>query len=362
MEKAKLRLLLIGKDTNLKQAMQKLSDTAEKILFVVDESDKLLGTVTDGDIRRGIINNLKFDARVEKVMSRIFFTVSLGTPLIEQKVIQIMIKNKIEQIPVLNDIGIIVDVILWTDILGVKKDIKPKQFYQNEVVIMAGGKGTRLDPFTKILPKPLIPIGNKPVVELIMEKFYQHGFRKFIYTLNYKKEYLKLFLKENKFPYSIDFVEEQDYLGTAGSLSLLKGKITDTFFIANCDSILNVDFERVLKWHKEQKALITVIGCHNEVKIPFGVIEFSGGRLKRILEKPVHDVIANTGVYLMEPQSISYIPENKKLDMNILLDTVAKNEKVAVYPVSGGWLDLGQWSKYKENLLLLNKEEKGLFD
>lgn len=350
MEKTKLKSLLITEDTTLKQAMQKLSDTAEKILFVVGQNDKLLGTVTDGDIRRAIINNLRFVEQIGKVMSRQFLTLSLGTASIEQKAKQLMIKNNVEHIPVLDDRGIIVDVILWTDILGETQDIKPKQFYQNQVIIMAGGKGTRLDPFTKILPKPLIPIGDKPVVELIMEKFYQYGFHKFIYTLNYKKEYLKLFLKENSFPYSIDFVEEEDYLGTVGSLSLLKEKITDTFFIANCDSIMDVNFEQVLKWHREQEAIITVIGCHNEVKIPFGVIEFSGGKLKKILEKPVHDVIANTGVYLMEPRGISYIQKNKKLDMNILLDMIAKKEKVAVYPISDGWFDIGQWEDYRKNL------------
>lgn len=357
MDKTKLKSLLIPTDITIKQAMQKLSETQERILFVVDKKDKLLGTITDGDIRRGLINGIGFDNNVESLMHKDFIYISTKIKDIENRAKQLMLDTKIEQIPVLNENGEIVNVILWTDILMEKEDTKTKRLYQNHVVIMAGGKGTRLDPFTKILPKPLIPIGNKPVIELIMERFYKYGFHKFIYTLNYKKEYLKLYLKESSFPYAIDWVEEDDFLGTAGGISLLKDKVKDTFFVINCDSLLDVDFEEILGWHKEHNAAITIIGCHNEVKIPFGVLKLSNGRLEKIVEKPVHDVIINTGAYVMEPRIISFIPDGKPIDMNKLIELVAEKEKVSVYPISTGWFDIGQWEEYKKSIEKLQEIE-----
>ena len=357
MDKTKLKSLLIPTDITIKQAMQKLGETQEKILFVVGKKDKLLGTINDGDIRRGLINGSNFDDKVGNIMHRDFISISMNTKNIENRAKQLMLDTKIEQIPVLNDNGEIVNVILWTDILREKKDSKSKHLHKNQVVIMAGGKGTRLDPFTKILPKPLIPIGNKPVIELIMERFYKYGFHKFIYTLNYKKEYLKLYLKESSFPYTIDWVEEDDFLGTAGGISLLKDKVKDTFFVINCDSLLDVDFEEILGWHKEHNAAITIIGCHNEVKIPFGVLKLSNGRLEKIVEKPVHDVIINTGAYVMEPQIISFIPDGKPIDMNKLIELVAEKEKVSVYPISTGWFDIGQWEEYRKSMEKLQEIE-----
>lgn len=357
MDKVKLKTLLIFPNTTLKESMQKLNETAEKILFVVGKNYKLVGTITDGDIRRGIINSMKFNARVEKIMNKKFIAVPYNMPDIGKRIKQVMIKSGIEQIPVLDDKGIILDVILWTDILGEKKRLTSAHLHPNQVVIMAGGKGKRLDPFTRILPKPLIPIGDKPVIELIMEKFYQYGFHKYIYTLNYKKEYIKAFLRENKYSYQIDLVEEDDFLGTAGSLSLLKDRIKDTFFVTNCDSLLiDVNFEDMLNWHIDHKASITVIGCHNEFKIPFGVIELSNGRLEKIVEKPVHDIIINTGVYIMEPHIISYIQEGTKVDMNEVIDSVAKKEKITVYPIYGNWLDIGQWEQYNKTVEQLKLE------
>lgn len=350
MEKTKLKPLLIHADTTIKQAMQRLNETAEKILFVINDKNKLLGTVTDGDIRRGLVNGCGFSDIIEKIMHKNF--ISLPGNLLEkdESAKKLMLEKKIEQLPIVDDMGIILDVILWTDMLGDKPVVKQKKSYPNHVVIMAGGRGTRLDPFTRILPKPLIPIGAKPIIELIMERFYKHGFSNFIYTLNYKKGYLKLFLKENDFPYNINWVEEEDFMGTAGSLSLLKDMITDTFFVANCDSLMDINFEDILKWHKEHKAAITIIGCHNEIKIPFGVLKLSNGILEEMSEKPVHDVMINTGVYVLEPHIISYLPENKKFDMNELIDIVNKKEKVTVYPIYDGWLDIGQWGEYKKAL------------
>jgi dTDP-glucose pyrophosphorylase len=350
MDKAKLKALLVKGAMTIKQAMQRLNETAEKIIFVVDEGDRLLGTITDGDVRRGIIKGLKVTDSIESIVNRNPTTVNRTLVDREDRIKEIMVSRKLDQIPVLDGEGRIVDVVFWLDIIKEKVDLQPAASRPNRVVIMAGGKGTRLDPFTKILPKPLIPIGNRPIIEIIMERFFRFGFHRFTYTLNYKREYLKLFLKENRFPYSIDWVEEDDFMGTAGGLSLLARKMKQTFFVSNCDCLLDVDFEKVLDWHKEQNAAITVIGCHSEVKIPFGVLDISDGRLESISEKPVHDIIINTGVYVMEPHVFSYIPRKTRLDMNELIATVMEKEKVSVYPIYDGWLDIGQWEEYKETV------------
>jgi len=336
--------------------MQKLNDTAEQILFVTDEDNKLLGTVTDGDIRRGLINGFKFSDKVEKVMSIQFTSFFCDEADKKEEAERIMLRDKIEQIPILDNKKSVVDVILWTDIFGEEKDLENKQFFTNPVVIMAGGKGTRLDPFTKILPKPLIPIGDKPIIEIIMEKFFRQGFQNFIFTLNYKREYIKMFLKETSFPYNIDWVEEDDFMGTAGSLSLLKDKINEPFIVLNCDMILNADYADIIKWHKENNNIVTLIGCHKEVKVPYGILELNDGILKSFVEKPNYDVIINTGVYILEPEIIDMIPYNKSIDMNTLIDEVSKKGKVSVYPVHEGWIDIGQWEEYKNGL----KEIEGI--
>jgi len=351
----KVKELLIPSGMNIKDAMKKLNDTAEKILFVVDENEILLGTVSDGDIRRGIISGLDFLEEVKVIMNKNFIAIKSNTTDIDKQARELMHKNTIMQIPVVADNGTIKDIISWMDLLDEKKHSDPVKLQSNQVVVMAGGKGVRLDPFTKILPKPLIPIGHKTIIEHIMERFYRSGFHRFLYTLNYKKEYIKLFLKESELPYTVDWVEEDDYLGTAGGLTLLKEKICDTFFVTNCDSLLDINFESVLDWHKEQKASITIIGCHNEFRIPFGVLECANSKLDKLLEKPIHDVIINTGVYVMEPHIIEKIPIDASLNMNELIDLVSREDKITVYPISHGWFDVGQWNEYKKTLRYLEE-------
>jgi len=355
MNREKLDSILISPSMTIKNAMKKLDETAEKILFVVDENKKLLGTLTDGDIRRGLIQGREFHEPVYEVMERDFTAIFQEDRVSVENIKEIMITNKFEQLPVLDSDGFIIDVILWIEII---KDKEPQKIYRKKdipVIIMAGGKGTRLDPFTRVLPKPLVPIGDKPIIELIMERFYKYGFHKFIYTLNYKKEYIKLYLKEARFPYTIEWIEEPDYLGTAGSLYLLKNKLSETFFVVNCDSLLDYDYESITEWHKEHNAALTIVGCHSEVTVPYGVLEISNGCLNKILEKPVHDIIINTGIYVMEPSVVSYIPEKKAIDMNQLINIIIHHEKVSVYPISSGWTDIGQWEKYYNNIKKLTE-------
>lgn len=358
MNQDKIASLLISSEITVKESMHKLNETDYGILFVTDNNKSLIGTVTSGDIRRAIVNGVKFSEKIGNVMNKVFEIVKYNTPGIKNHVKNLMVKTRIDYIPVLDDKNKIVDIIAWTDFLEGRETFKTNSAaYPNKVVIMAGGKGSRLDPLTKIFPKPLFPIGNRPVIEIIMERFSRCGFNKFIYTLNYRKEYVKLFLKENNFPYDIGMVEEEDYAGTAGSLSLLKDKISEPFFVTNCDSLLDVDFEEILKWHKDHKAVITVIGCHNEVTIPFGVLELSDGKVEKMLEKPSHDVIINTGAYIMEPRILSYIPEHTKMDMDELINAVVRKEKITVFPIYGNWLDIGQFEEYKKSLEKLGDPE-----
>ena len=360
MDKDKLLTLLISPDKTLKYAMQKLDESGERILFVVDSVGKLIGTITDGDVRRGIINGVRFSDPVERVMQNNFTSVTLGESDNVDWVKTQMLENKFEQIPVVDRDGVIVDVFLWTNLFGAKKLVTRHVSQSNHVVIMAGGRGTRLDPFTKILPKPLIPIGNKPVIEHIMVRFHHHGFNKFIYVLNYKKEYIKLFLKDNKYPYSVEWVEEDDFLGTAGGLSLLRDKLKESFFVVNCDSLLNVNYQDMMRWHNEHKAILTIVGVHNEVKIPFGVLEMSNGSLSRMLEKPVHNVLINTGMYIINPSALDYIEQGKKMDMNELIELLSGKEKVTVYPIHDGWLDIGQWEEYKNAICRISDADSNV--
>lgn len=359
MSKAELQTICIFPSATIKDVIQRLNDTARKMLFVVDAEGRLLGTISDGDIRRALLAGHGFNEPAEKVMFRDYIALDYTDPEVKVRAKELMVKLNISLVPLLDRRGCLHDIVLWTDIFTADKAPQVRNIYENEVVIMAGGKGTRLDVFTKIFPKSLIPVGDKTAIEFIMERFYKYGFHKFIYTLNYKKEYVKLFLKEKQFPadFKIDWVEEKDFLGTAGSLSLLNHRLTDTFFVVNCDTILDVDYADVLAWHKERGAALTAIGCHNAIDIPFGVLALADGKLAKIHEKPSHDVIINTGMYVVEPRVLAYLAPGMPMDMNDLINAVAVKEEVSVFPVYGrNWLDLGQWDAYKKSTQFLEDQ------
>ncbi|MCP4400090.1 MAG: CBS domain-containing protein, partial [bacterium] len=201
-----MKTLLIGPDTSIKQAMQKLSETAERILFVTDEQGKVLGTVTDGDIRRRIIHGVSLTDCVPEVMNAKFLAVQERCQDIRGEARSLMQQHLVERIPVLNEDGVITDVILSLDYLHLPSIHEKKPITSHiPVVIMAGGKGTRLDPFTRILPKPLIPLGKKPIIEHITDRFHQHGFSRFLIIVNYKKEMIRSYFSENRFPYTVEF-------------------------------------------------------------------------------------------------------------------------------------------------------------
>ena len=343
-----MRDLFINKELSIKEAIKKLDETARKILLIV-EDNKLIGVLTDGDIRRWILKSGNLSEPVSLIMIKEPKYIFEDERKNAKKVLK---EYNIEAVPVLNKEKEIVDIIFWNDNFNRKFKFNKMD---NPVVIMAGGKGTRLDPYTKILPKPLIPIGDIPIVERIINRFNEYGCNNFYMTVNYKKNMIKAYFNEIQKSYTIEYIEEEKPLGTAGSLYLLKDKIIDTFFLINCDILIEGNYSDMLKYHKGNKAKITLITSLKHYTIPYGVIQINGDSdVKKMTEKPGYDFLVNTGMYILEPEVINDIPENEFFHITDLInDYINNGEKIGVYPVSeGSWLDMGQ---FKEMEIMLER-------
>lgn len=343
----KIKQLLVNPDLPLRESLRQMDKGALQFLVVVDELNKILGVVTDGDIRRAIIINVDFNIPIKMVMNP--HPITMLFPVNKEKAFALMKEHSIKHIPVVNEQKQIVDIVLWDSLF---KDSQASYPYMDTpVVIMAGGKGTRLDPFTKILPKPLIPIGDKPIIEIIMDRFKKYGFNKFTISVNYKAEMIKMYFTENPSDYQIDYIKEKEFLGTAGALSLAKDKLQDTFIVSNCDVITDADFNNFLNYHKENKNQATVFAVLRHIKIPYGVMQIKNGDLEHILEKPEYSFVINTGIYALEPDMIDLIPEDSVMNMpDLLLLAKKRGLKVQVYPMSCSWFDVGEWEEYKKAL------------
>ena len=245
-------------------------------------------------------------------------------------------------IPVLNEKGVIVE--LYAGETGEKAE-KKREALNVPVVINAGGKGTRLDPFTRVLPKPLIPVGDMPIIEHIMKEYQSYSCNEFHIIVNYKKELMKAYFSELDEKYNISWYDEEKPLGTGGGLSLLKGKLTDTFFFANCDALLTANYGSMLKFHKESGNVITMICAYKKVDIPYGVVEMGmNGTIEAMKEKPVISLLTNTGIYIVEPEVVDDIEEGVPVGFPDIVEMErSRGKRVAVFPVSeNDWMDMGQ--------------------
>src|SRR5690554_414620 len=346
---------IINEEQSVREAIKQLNENRLQILVVVDEEGALAGTVTDGDIRRAVLKDLSLDNPVREIMNKNPRFVQVGS---ESKAYNLMLKKRIKAIPVVDEGKKVTGLLLLEDFLGPKKEKEIKK-KNNFVVIMAGGKGSRLDPFTKILPKPLIPIGDKPIIEIIMRNFQRCGFNNFLLSLNYKAEMIKMYFAENAEGFNICYTEEKEFLGTAGSLCLAGEKLNETFIVSNCDVIMEMDFEDLLNHHRSSGNHCTVVGVVKNMQIPYGVLETENGRLSRLREKPEYDLVINSGIYALEPEIVGLIPKNQPLDMpDLLLSAGATGYKVGVYPVSSNWFDVGQWEEYQRTLEYFKKADE----
>lgn len=346
----KIRKFLITKNISVRDAMKQMDKNGEKVIFIVDSESKLLGSLTDGDIRRWILANGRLKGKISKMYNYNPTFVKDNYDLEDIK--EVMLSTKIEAIPVVNGESKVTKILFWDDVFRGGK-IKPKKNLNIPVVIMAGGSGTRLDPFTKILPKPLIPIQGKPIIEIIMDKFNQYGIKKFFLSINYKSRIIKAYFEETDSNYSINYITEQIPLGTAGSLGSLVNKIKGPILVTNCDIVINCDYSDVIEFHKKNANHITIIGSFRHFVIPYGICEINkGGILEHIKEKPAYDLLINTGMSVLDAKVLNLIPQKKVFHMTDLIKRVkAKGGKIGVFPISeNSWIDVGQWEEYHRTL------------
>ena len=340
----------------VRDALKKIDQEGKGIAIVVDENSKLLGTITDGDIRRWILKNGDMDENVSLVMNNNPISIKSNE---KNSANLLMKKHSINCIPVLNEKDNVIDVIFLYK--NHEEIIKNQALDNVPVVIMAGGLGTRLYPYTKILPKPLIPIGDTPIIERIIDKFREYSVTDFYLTVNYKKNMIKSYFNDLDKDYNVQYVDEDKPLGTGGSLSLLKDKINETFFVSNCDILIDSEYDKILKHHKESGNKVTIVSSIKNFTIPYGVFKLNEeGYIKEIQEKPEYTYLINTGMYVIEPEVLDDIPENEFYNLPDIVEKYMKdNIKVGVYPISeSAWMDMGQISEMKDMIERIENNEK----
>ena len=352
MDKQEVSKFTGGIDLSISHAMRLIDANANGILFIVDEKQSIAGCITDGDIRRFLLSGGKMDDKAINAANRhpkVARTQEEAAALYHQK-------NYVV-IPVVDENGRITD--LYNGERSSENNRKPLRV---PVVINAGGKGTRLEPFTKVLPKPLIPVGDLPIIEMIMQEYQSYACNDFHIIVNYKKDLIKAYFKDTENPYSITWYDEDKPLGTGGGLSLLRGKLDSTFFFANCDALLTANYERILDFHKENKNTITMICTCKNFNIPYGVVEIGkNGMIQSMQEKPLVSFLANTGIYIVEPEVIDDIEDNTAVSFPDIVEMERKKGKrTAAFPVSENeWMDMGQLPELERMRIKLCGETAG---
>jgi len=345
-----LNKYIVYQNENIRDAIKKMDEGGIGFVVCVGKNENVIGVISDGDFRRAVLSGISLDENVLKITNKDFKYLTKG--YLKKDATDLFRDTVVQHIPVLEN-GKLVEIITEEAFYDIRGDEKSINVLNIPVVIMAGGKGTRLDPFTRILPKPLIPLGDKTMIEIIMYEYAKHGMRKFYISINHKGRMIKAFLANYNIDYEIKYINESKPLGTAGALKYLENKAYSPFFVSNCDVIIRADYSMIYKYHVEKGYLITLVASMQHHTIPYGVCKIEeGGLLKEIVEKPGNDILVNAGMYLLNPEVIPLIPENESFDMTDLINKMQSlNMPIGVFPVSAdSWLDVGQWKEYTKSV------------
>ena len=328
--------LFLAPDATVLEALRKLDETGQRILFIAPEG-RLQAALTDGDIRKFFLRGGTPDQTVDRAAN--YHPLSL--PIAERgRAREVLQAHRIDALPILDKRGVITDIVF-----AYKLDVDNRKRVDIPVVMMAGGLGTRLYPYTKILPKPLIPVGEQPIAELIIDRFRDFGCHDFTMIVNYKRGMIKSYFTDLEKDYTVHFADEDVFMGTGGGLCLLKGKIQSPFFFTNCDTLLDVDFGDIYEYHKKHGNLVTMICAFKHYTVPYGVVELGqDGGIAAMREKPELDFLTNTGVYVVEPRVVEEMCDGEVIGFPDVIERYrAAGEKVGVYPIGeNSWMDMGQ--------------------
>ena len=348
---ADVKPFLVPQTHTIRQAMEQLEKTEEKIIFVVDAESRLIGSLTDGDIRRWILSDGDLKAQVLQICNCNPHVAEEGFEI--EQLRADMLGGNFGCVPVVDPSRKIVQLVFWKELFQTEVTVKQKRRLTLPVVIMAGGLGTRLAPFTNVLPKPLIPVGDRTVIEIIIDQFLLYGLNDFHLSINYKSKILKSFFEELAPVYSVAFIEEKEPRGTAGCLRALYDPSPENLIVTNCDIVIQADLAELVSFHVDNDYDLTLVASLKDYHIPYGVCELEkGGSLARIKEKPQYSFLVNTGMYVVRRDRLDLIPEDTRCDMTDFIAKI-KNEggRIGVFPIGeNAWVDTGEWTEYRKAL------------
>ncbi len=333
---------LISPRDSILAAIKIIDESSLQIALVVDKRKKLLGTLTDGDVRRGMLRGIPLDRHVSEVMKK--EPVVASTEASSEEILQMMKKNFVNQIPLVDFKGRVAGLEVFEDLLH------PAESENTWVVIMAGGAGTRLMPLTGECPKPLLKVGGRPLLEIILNGFIEQGFREFYFSVNYLSEkIMEYFGDGSKFGVRIHYIVEKESMGTAGALGLLKGKPEEPLIVMNGDLLTKVNYRHLLDFHHKNASKATMCVRKYSFEIPYGIVKINRNRLIEINEKPVQEFFANAGIYVLEPEMLDLLPSAEHFDMPTLFNSAIKSGKrTIVFPIREYWLDIGHHKEFEK--------------
>lgn len=325
----------VSPETPIRDAVKTIDEGSLQIALVTDPEYRLLGTVTDGDVRRGILRSVPLDRPVASIMNP--KPIVGSTHQDQEEILSTMQAENIHHLPIVDELGRVIDLKILEDLL------RPKPL-DNAVVLMAGGLGTRLVPLTNDCPKPMLPVGGRPILETILKNFADHGFHRFYISVNHKSEMItNHFGDGSKWNVSIKYLHEGEQLGTAGALSLIPDPPEEPLIVMNGDVLTKVNFRHLLNFHVQESATATMCIREFEFQVPYGVITVKGRQIFAIEEKPTQRYFVNAGIYILDPKVLGFVSASRKIDMPELFKTVIeRNLSTAVFPLREYWVDVGQ--------------------
>jgi dTDP-glucose pyrophosphorylase/CBS domain-containing protein len=333
--------IVVKESSSILDVLKIIDESSKQLAIVVDDNNKLLGTISDGDIRRAILKNIPLTESVKNIYFKNPTTADINNS--REEIINICKVKKIHQLPIVDAEGNILGLEVLDELISREKKL-------NKAVLMVGGLGTRLQPLTESIPKPMLKVGNKPILETIVQKFAEFGYTNIVMCVNYKSDVIKKYFGDGaEFGVSIEYVLEEERMGTAGALSLLKEKITEQFFVMNGDLLTNVNFEHLHNFHVSNNSMGTMCVRDYDFQVPFGVVDIENTKILSITEKPLHKFFVNAGIYMFNPEVLDFIPQNKFYDMpSLFKKLISEGKNINSFPLREYWLDVGRIEEYEK--------------